>query len=61
MIMSMELCMAHCYRHMDTKYYPDAMGLYEKILNRDENEIGASEASCYVRNIVKLCFLTQAL
>lgn len=53
--------MAHCYRHMDTKYYPDAMGLYEKILNRDENEIGASEASCYVRNIVKLCFLTQAL
>lgn len=37
--------MAHCYRCLDTKYYPDAMGLYKKILSQESDEIGALEAS----------------
>ncbi|KAI8140771.1 hypothetical protein BJV82DRAFT_621045 [Fennellomyces sp. T-0311] len=40
---SMELCMAHCYRHLDTKYYPDAMALYKKVIAVEENEISALE------------------
>ena len=35
--------MAHCYRHLDTKYYPDATALYKKVLGLDPNEISALE------------------
>lgn len=37
--------MAHCYRHLDTKYYPDAMGFYRKILGREPDEMSALEVS----------------
>ncbi|KAI9489583.1 hypothetical protein BDB00DRAFT_842592 [Zychaea mexicana] len=42
-LISMELCMAHCYRHLNTKYYPDATALYKKVLALDPNEISALE------------------
>ncbi|KAI7868094.1 hypothetical protein BDF14DRAFT_1912212 [Spinellus fusiger] len=32
-LFSMELCMAHCYRHLNIKYHTDAMVLYKKILD----------------------------
>ncbi|GAB5589005.1 Superkiller protein 3 [Umbelopsis nana] len=40
-LLSMELCMATCYHKMDTKYYPDAMALYKKIIEQHSDNIPA--------------------
>ncbi|KAI9271925.1 hypothetical protein BDA99DRAFT_534395 [Phascolomyces articulosus] len=48
-LISMELCMAHCYRHLDTKYYPDATALYKKVLALDPNEISALEGTALIQ------------
>ncbi|KAI9022171.1 hypothetical protein CLU79DRAFT_719153 [Phycomyces nitens] len=44
-LLSMELCMAHCYRQLDIKYYPDAMKIYKKILSSNPNQMSALEGS----------------
>ncbi|KAF7726139.1 Superkiller protein 3 [Apophysomyces ossiformis] len=41
---SLNLCMAHCYRELDPKYYPDSVALYKTVLDRSPEEIGALEA-----------------
>lgn len=35
--------MAHCYRFLDVKYYPDALDLYRKILAVKPEDISALE------------------
>ncbi|KAI8379442.1 uncharacterized protein BYT42DRAFT_568792 [Radiomyces spectabilis] len=42
-LLSMELCMAHCYRQLDVRYYSDAMAIYKKVLSRAPDQIGALE------------------
>ncbi|KAL0078663.1 hypothetical protein J3Q64DRAFT_1872086 [Phycomyces blakesleeanus] len=44
-LLSMELFMAHCYRQLDAKYYPDAMKLYKKILDTYPDQLSALEGS----------------
>jgi hypothetical protein len=44
-LLSMELCMATCYHKMDTKYYPDAMALYKKIIEQHSDNIPAKNVS----------------
>ncbi|ORX43026.1 TPR-like protein [Hesseltinella vesiculosa] len=45
MILSLETCMAHCYRRMDAKYYPDALTIYDRILKKEPNNMGALEGA----------------
>ncbi|KAI8576073.1 hypothetical protein K450DRAFT_258770 [Umbelopsis ramanniana AG] len=40
-LLSMELCMATCYRKIDPKYFPDAMSLYKKIIEKFPENIAA--------------------
>ncbi|KAI9468081.1 MAG: hypothetical protein EXX96DRAFT_591852 [Benjaminiella poitrasii] len=42
---SLEICMAHCYRLIDKKYHGDALTLYKQILQRDPNQIEALEGT----------------
>ncbi|ORZ18014.1 hypothetical protein BCR42DRAFT_412963 [Absidia repens] len=45
MLLSTELCMAHCYRQLDSKYHPDALTIYNRILVDAPNDIGALEGA----------------
>ncbi|CAO3617593.1 unnamed protein product [Mucor hiemalis] len=42
-LLSLELCMAHCYRLMDKKYHIDATALYKSILQRFPQQTSALE------------------
>ncbi|KAI8329610.1 hypothetical protein EDC96DRAFT_489511 [Choanephora cucurbitarum] len=42
-LISMELCMAHCYRLLDEKYHMDASALYRSILQRRPDHTSALE------------------
>lgn len=42
-LLSLELCMAHCYRLMDKKYHIDATALYKSILQRYPQQTSALE------------------
>ncbi|KAG2232766.1 hypothetical protein INT48_001120 [Thamnidium elegans] len=42
-LLSLELCMAHCYRLLDKKYHIDAMALYKTILQHYPQHTGALE------------------
>jgi hypothetical protein len=44
-LLSMELCMATCYRKIDPKYFPDAMSLYKKIIEKFPENIAAKNVS----------------
>ncbi|KAI9307176.1 hypothetical protein BJ944DRAFT_238079 [Cunninghamella echinulata] len=44
-MLSMELCMANCYKKLDSKYYPDALGIYENILKKSPDNINALEGA----------------
>ncbi|KAM3588689.1 Superkiller protein 3 [Umbelopsis sp. WA50703] len=44
-LLSMELCMATCYRRLNRKYYDDSMALCKKILSSFKDNIAALE--CY--------------
>ncbi|KAI8097505.1 uncharacterized protein BX664DRAFT_293076 [Halteromyces radiatus] len=45
MMLSMDLCMAHCYRQLDSKYHPDALDIYKRILTKSSDQIGALEGA----------------
>lgn len=49
MLVSMELCKAHCYRQLDTKYYSDALAIYTRILSGSPDDIGALEVNGDIR------------
>ncbi|KAI9360280.1 hypothetical protein BD770DRAFT_385224 [Pilaira anomala] len=42
-LLSLELCMAHCYRLLDKKYYIDATSLYKTILQHYPDQTSALE------------------
>ncbi|KAI8341483.1 hypothetical protein BC941DRAFT_510688 [Chlamydoabsidia padenii] len=54
MLLSMELCKAHCYRQLDSKYHSDALAIYKRILATSPDNIGALEGmgiiSCQDKN-----------
>jgi hypothetical protein len=41
----MELCKAHCYRQLDTKYHSDALAIYTRLLAGSPDDIGALEVT----------------
>ncbi|CAO3639771.1 unnamed protein product [Cunninghamella blakesleeana] len=45
MLLSMELCMANCYKNLDSKYYPDALDIYKNILEKSPDNINALEGA----------------
>jgi superkiller protein 3 len=42
-LVSLELCMAHCYRLLDKKYHIDAMALYKTIIQHHPDQTHALE------------------
>ncbi|RUP47706.1 hypothetical protein BC936DRAFT_145426 [Jimgerdemannia flammicorona] len=44
-LLSMELCMASCYRNLEPKYHPDAMAIYTKILDKFPDNIQALQGA----------------
>lgn len=42
-LLSLEICMAHCYRLLDKKYHMDAMALYKSILQHYPDQTEALE------------------
>ncbi|KAI8982528.1 hypothetical protein BDB01DRAFT_851026 [Pilobolus umbonatus] len=47
-LLSMELCMAHCYRLFNEKYHIDAMNLYKSLIQQCPNEISVLEGIGYI-------------
>jgi hypothetical protein len=54
-LLSMELCMATCYRKLNRKYYDDSMALCKKILSSFKDNIAALEVCIEVGHVFPSC------